>query len=105
MWIPYCDAVVVGTNNDENDLPLLGPGTKVSDGKGGKKKIVTTKDIKPRFSTDEQFKPLRDLLRKLLANKNDTSLDDDMINEMGFGDLRDVILESGNMLDPDHVKR
>jgi len=97
--------VVVVTNDDENDLPLLGPGTEVSDGKGGKKKIVTAEDIKPKFSTDEQFKPLRDLLRKLLANKNDTSLDDDMINGMGFGDLRDVILASGNMLDPDHVKR
>ncbi|KAK1745246.1 L-galactono-1,4-lactone dehydrogenase [Skeletonema marinoi] len=98
-------SVVVVTNDDENDLPLLGPGTEVSDGKGGKKKIVTAEDIKSKFSTDEQFKPLRDLLRKLLANKNDTSLDDDMINGMGFGDLRDVILASGNMLDPDHVKR
>ena len=105
MWIPYEDCVVVVTNDDENDLPLLGPGTEVSDGKGGRKKIVTVEDIKPKISGDEQSAPLRDLLRKLLENKNDTSLDDDMINGMGFGDLRDVILASGNMLDPDHVKR
>lgn len=105
MWIPYEDCVVVVTNDDENDLPLLGPGTEVSDGKGGRKKIVTAEDIKPKFSRDAQFEPLRDLLKQLLENKNDTSLDDDVINGMGFGDLRDVILASGNMLDPDHVKR
>lgn len=105
MWIPYEDCVVVVTNDDENDLPLLGPGTEVSDGKGGRKKIVTDEDVKPKFSKDEQFAPLRDLLRNLLESKNNTSLDDDTINGMGFGDLRDVILASGNMLDPDHVKR
>ena len=105
MWIPYEDCVVVVTNDDEHDLPLTGPGTEVSDGKAGKKKIVTVEDIKPKFTRDEQFAPLRELLRKLLANKGDTSLDDDTINGMGFGDLRDVILASGNMLDPDHVKR
>jgi L-galactono-1,4-lactone dehydrogenase len=111
MWIPYEDCVVVVTNDDENDLPLLGPGTEIHDqGSGKKKKIVTAKDIQPMFTREEQLSPLRDLLRQLLLeNKNDDAtsslVDDDTMNGMGFGDLRDVILASGNMLDPDHVKR
>jgi len=106
MWIPFEDAVVVVTNDPENDLPLMGPGTEVDDGEGGKKKIVTVDDLRPKYSRDEQLAPLRGLLRKLLENKQDTSsLDEETINGMGFGDLRDVILASGNMLDPDHIKR
>jgi len=106
MWIPYEDAVVVVTNDPENDLPLaMSAGTIVDDGNGGKKKIMTVEDIQPKHTKDEQFAPLRALLRKLLANKRDNSLDDETINGMGFGDLRDVILASGNMLDPDHIKR
>ncbi|KAL9180161.1 hypothetical protein ACHAXT_008131 [Thalassiosira profunda] len=105
MWIPYEDAVVVVTNDPEDELPSMGPGTEVSDGKGGTKKIVTVDDITPRCSRDEQLAPLRDMLRKLLASKGDASLDDETIAGMGFGDLRDAILASGNMLDPDHIKK
>jgi len=106
MWIPYEDAVVVVTNDPENELPLaMEAGAIVDDGKGGKKKIVTVEDIQPKHTKDIQFAPLRALLQKLLANKEDNSLDDETINGMGFGDLRDVILASGNMLDPDHIKR
>mmetsp|Transcript_627 Transcript_627/g.1021 ORF Transcript_627/g.1021 Transcript_627/m.1021 type:complete len:387 (+) Transcript_627:1071-2231(+) len=105
MWIPYEDAVVVVTNDPENELPLMGAGTEVDDGKGGKKKIVTVEDLQPEYTRDEQLAPLRGLLRKLLQNKPDTSMDEETINGMGFGDLRDVILASGNMLDPDHIKR
>lgn len=105
MWIPYEDAVVVVTNDPEDDLPLIGPGTELKDGKAGKKKIVTMEDVRPRYTRDEQLAPLRDLLRKLLKNKRDTSIDEATLNGMDFGDLRDVILASGNMLDPDHIKR
>jgi L-galactono-1,4-lactone dehydrogenase len=105
MWIPYEDAVVVVTNDDENDLPLLGAGTEVKDGKGGKKKIVTDADIESKYSRSEQLEPLHKLLHSLLRNRADISIDDDTINGMGFGDLRDLILASGNMLDPDHIKR
>jgi L-galactono-1,4-lactone dehydrogenase len=105
MWIPYEDAVVVVTNDDENDLPLLGAGTEVNDGKGGKKKIVTDADIESRHSRSEQLEPLHKLLRSLLKNRTDINVDEETINGMGFGDLRDLILASGNMLDPDHIKR
>jgi len=104
MWIPYEDAVVVVTNDDENDLPLLGPGTEVSDGKGGKKKIASVDDVTPKFSRNEQLAPLRDLLRNLLRAK-EISIEEEIIERMGFGDLRDLILAYGNMLDPDHIKK
>ena len=107
MWIPYEDAVVIVTNDPENELPLaMEAGAIVDDGNGGgKKKIMTVDDFQPKYTKDEQLVPLRNLLRKLVANKQDNSLDDETINGMGFGDLRDVILASGNMLDPDHIKR
>lgn len=107
MWIPYEDAVVVVTNDPEDALPLLGPGTTVDDGEGGKKKIITDDDLRPQHTKDEQLAPLRGLLRKLLENKpgDSNSLDEETILGMGFGDLRDVILAAGNMLDPDHVKK
>lgn len=41
MWIPYEDAVVVVTNDPENELPLAGPGTETLDANGGRKKVVT----------------------------------------------------------------
>ena len=106
MWIPYEDAVVVVTNDPEHELPLaMDGGTTVDDGKGGKKKIVTVEDIQPKYTREEQLAPLRQLLLKLLENKPNNSFDEETINGMGFGDLRDAILASGNMLDPDHVKR
>lgn len=104
MWIPYEDAVVVVTNDDENDLPLMGAGTEISDGKGGKKKIVTEDDIKSKYSKEEQMAPLHALLRNL-ANTKGIEIDEETMQGMGFGDLRDMILALGNMLDPDHIKR
>lgn len=106
MWIPYEDAVVIVTNDPEDDLPLaMEGGIAVDDGKGGKRKVVTAEDLAPMFSRDERLAPLRDLLRKLLASRRDASLDNETIDGMGFGDLRDVVLASGNMLDPDHIRR
>ena len=105
MWIPYEDAVVVVTNDDENDLPLLGAGTEVNDGMGGKKKVVTDADIKTKCSRSEQVQPLHNLLKSLLRNRPEMTIDDETINGMGFGDLRDLILALGNMLDPEHIKQ
>lgn len=103
MWIPYEDAVVVVTNDPENELPLMGPGTEVPDGNGGKKKVVTEKDLQPRYSVDEQLDPLRRLLRRLLEDLEYT-LDDETMNGMGFADLRDAILSCRYILDPDNIK-
>ncbi|KAL3808668.1 hypothetical protein ACHAXA_001240 [Cyclostephanos tholiformis] len=107
MWIPYEDAVVIVTNDPEDDVPLaMEGGVVVSDGMGGKRKVMTSEDIAPTFSRDERLAPLRELLHKLQENQRGiTSLDDEMIDGMGFGDLRDVVLASGNMLDPDHIRR
>lgn len=77
----------------------MGAGTDVYDGNGGKKKIVTVEDLTPKFTRDEQLAPLRGFLSKLLENKQDTNLDEETTNGMGSGDLRDVILASGNMLE------
>ena len=105
MWIPYEDAVVVVTNDEETNLPLLGAGTEVGDGKGGKRKIVTDADIQEQYTKKEQFEPLHNLLFDLIKSKPDIDIDNDVVNAMGFGDLRDLILALGNMLDPDHIKR
>lgn len=100
MWIPYEDAVVVVTNDPENELPLAGPGTETLDANGRRKKVVTDDDLKSKFTSSEQLAPLRVLLKKLSP-----SVDDETLSGMGFGDLRDVLLASGNMLDPDHIKK
>ncbi|KAL3788572.1 hypothetical protein ACHAW5_004888 [Stephanodiscus triporus] len=114
MWIPYEDAVVIVTNDPEDDLPLAMEGGVVVDdigkGEGKKRKVVTAEDVAPRYSREERLAPMRDLLRALLENQRGTTsaaaaLDDETIDGMGFGDLRDVVLASGNMLDPDHIRR
>jgi L-galactono-1,4-lactone dehydrogenase len=112
MWIPYEDAVVVVTNDPEMDLPLAMKGGTVVPNSGtttGRKKIVTQEDVTPKYSKAEELAPMRELLHKLLKNKpasmEDVVLDDDTINGMGFGDLRDAILASGNMLDPTHIRQ
>jgi len=112
---------VIVTNDPEDDLPLAMEGGVVVDdgGKGGgkKRKVVTAEDVAPRYSREERLAPMRDLLRSLLENQRGTTsssssaaaaaaaLDDETIDGMGFGDLRDVVLASGNMLDPDHIRR
>ncbi len=119
MWIPYEDAVVVVTNDPEEDLPCaMKGGTLVPDntnggstatGRNNVKKIATHEDVTPRYSKEEELAPMRELLQTLLKNKlhaeDDVSLDDETIRGMGFGDLRDAILASGNMLDPNHVRQ
>jgi L-galactono-1,4-lactone dehydrogenase len=119
MWIPYEDAVVVVTNDPEEDLPCaMRGGTLVPDNTNGKstamgrhsvKKIVTQEDVTPKYSKEEELAPMRELLHTLLKNKrhaeDDASLDDETIRGMGFGDLRDAILASGNMLDPTHIRQ
>ena len=57
-------------------------------------------DLKSKYTSSEQLAPLRVLLKKLSP-----SVDDETLSGMGFGDLRDVLLASGNMLDPDHIKK
>ena len=98
------------TNDPEDSLPLaMEGGVVVSDGKGGKKKVMTIEDVTPKYTRDKQLTPLRNSLHKLLDNLSSSSslplLDNDTINRMGFADLRDALLAYGNMLDPDHIKR
>ena len=65
----------------------------VSDGKGGKKKVMTMEDVTPKNTRDEQLAPLRNLLHKLLVTSSSSllpSLNNDTINCMGFADLRDA---------------
>ena len=43
-------------------------GVVVSDGKGGKKKVMTMEDVTPKYTRDELLAPLYNLLHKLLDN-------------------------------------
>jgi len=87
MWIPYEDAVIVVTNDPvvENDEESI-----------DKKAVNDT----PRYSQQEQFKPLVDLLLELEPEKYTES----ELSELGFGEIRDALLAI-NPLDTDHVKR
>jgi L-galactono-1,4-lactone dehydrogenase len=70
MWIPYTDAVVVVTNDPEDQVPdhvprdLIAPGT-----------------------LEERNKPLTDLLKKL-CQENGKQYVPDEVKTMGFGELR-----------------
>jgi L-galactono-1,4-lactone dehydrogenase len=83
MWIPYTDAVVVVTNDPEDEAANVPQTLSKSEG--------------------ESFKPFHDLL---LETSQDTSTPytKEMLNGMGFGELRDALLAL-NPLDVDHVKR
>jgi L-galactono-1,4-lactone dehydrogenase len=83
MWIPYTDAVVVVTNDPQDqvdDIPKL-----------------------PTLSEEERFRPLTDLLIELTKDAPEPSTKES-IKGMGFGELRDALLAL-DPLEMDHVKR
>jgi len=87
MWIPYEDAVVVVTNDPEDEK--------------SEKKI---KDdlLKRQNKQHDSFKPLKDLLQDLSKNSMNP-LTDEMLDDKGFGELRDALL-SYDPLSGQHVK-
>lgn len=70
MWIPYTDAVVVVTNDPENDVSDDVPRNQTAPG-----------------TAEEKSKPLVDLLRDL-SNEYRTTFSAEDVKGMGFGELR-----------------
>jgi L-galactono-1,4-lactone dehydrogenase len=84
MWIPYTDAVVVVTNDPECAVP---------------------KPPKlPPISEQERFQPLRELLVELTRDTA-TPVTLEMMQGMGFGELRDALVAAGNPSNINHIKR
>lgn len=86
MWIPYQDAVVVVTNDPEDANSV---------------KIVEKSKQKQLEQNRDNSKPLKDLL-KHLSKDSKQSFTDEILNEKGFGELRDALL-SFNPLCGKHV--
>jgi L-galactono-1,4-lactone dehydrogenase len=86
MWIPYQDAVVVVTNDPEDE----NSSNMVEESKKGKQDI-------------DASKPLKELLKEL-SKDTTTPLTDDSLKGTGFGELRDKLL-AFNALDGDHVTK
>lgn len=70
MWIPYADAVVVVTNDPEDQVPEDIP-----------------RDLSSPGTQEERNKPLVDLLKKLCQENRKTYAPDE-VKGMGFGELR-----------------
>jgi L-galactono-1,4-lactone dehydrogenase len=85
MWIPYQDAVVVVTNDPEDENSA----TKVEE------------TNKARLGVDS-FKPLRDLLKELSKDSKEP-MTEEILEGKGFGELRDALL-AYKPLNGDHVK-
>ena len=85
MWIPYQDAVVVVTNDPEDDVPSDVPRQSAA------------------VDKKEQFRPLTDLLAELTKDYPEP-LTEESMEGMGFGELRDALL-AVSPLDVEHVKR
>lgn len=85
MWIPYQDAVVVVTNDPEEDVARSVP------------RQSTAKNKK------EQFRPLIELLEELTKDYPQP-LTEESMEGMGFGELRDALL-AVDPLGVEHVKR
>jgi L-galactono-1,4-lactone dehydrogenase len=83
MWIPYTDAVVVVTNDPQDQVG----------------KIPTL----PTISKEERFRPLTELLIELTKEAHEP-FTKESIEEMGFGELRDALL-AVDPLHMDHVKK
>jgi L-galactono-1,4-lactone dehydrogenase len=85
MWIPYQDAVVVVTNDeeDENSMRLVEMSKQNKEGV-------------------DAFKPLRALLVELSKDSKEP-FTDETLNGKGFGELRDALL-AFHPLSGDHVK-
>lgn len=96
MWVPYQDAVVVVTNDPEEEMKetankIMSEPTLSKEEKGALQR--------------EQLKPFTELLLELTNDpiyKGETYTNE-AISEMGFGELRDALLAI-NPLDVDHVK-
>lgn len=85
MWIPYQDAVVVVTNDPEEDVSSDAPKQSVP------------------MDKKEQFRPLTSLLASLTKGSPQPFTEETM-EDMGFGELRDALL-AVNPLDVEHVRR
>jgi L-galactono-1,4-lactone dehydrogenase len=83
MWIPYTDAVVVVTNDPQDQ--------------------VETIPKLPTISEEARFRPLTDLLIELTKEAPEP-FTKESIKGMGFGELRDALL-AVDPLHMDHVKR
>ncbi len=86
MWIPYQDVVVVVTNDPEDTNSV---------------KIVEKSKQKQVEQNKDNSKPLKDLL-KHLSKDSEQPFTDEVLNEKGFGELRDALL-SFNPLCGKHV--
>ena len=85
MWIPYADAVVVVTNDPEDQIDDAVPRNEM------------------KHSDDERFAPFRNLLVELSQDSIEP-VTLESLQGMGFGELRDALLAI-DPLDVDHVKR
>lgn len=85
MWIPYQDAVVVVTNDPEDENST----TKVEEANMAR-------------SETNSLTPLRDLLKELLKD-SDEPLTNELLEGKGIGELRDALL-AFKPLDRDHIK-
>jgi len=85
MWIPYQDAVVVVTNDPEDNVPPAIPRQSEA------------------LNKKEQFRPLTELLAELTKDYPEP-FTDESLEGMGFGELRDAF-QAVNPLDVEHVKR
>ena len=86
MWIPYTDAVIVVTNDPEDQVP---------------KTVPRSSDFNE--TPKERMAPLTNLLAKLHKERG-ISYESDLVDGMGFGEIRDALL-AFDPLDVDHVKR
>lgn len=92
MWIPFEDAVVVVTNDPVSDTDTVPPPSSSSTQKLSKEEEWAQKR--------GQFQPLIDLLLQLDTQNQHT---EESLLEMGFGELRDMLLAI-DPLNMDHVK-
>ncbi|KAL3906401.1 MAG: hypothetical protein SGILL_009284, partial [Bacillariaceae sp.] len=86
MWIPYTDAVVVVTNDPDDQVDDSTPRNQTAPG-----------------SSEERNSPLTDLLKELCTEHNKPFSEED-VKGMGFGEVRDALL-AFDPLSVKHVKR
>jgi len=86
MWIPYEDAVIVVTNDPEDESC-----------------VEVVEEIEASQTSSERFKPLKDLIMEL-TNTSTEPYTEEMLDGKSFGALRDILIGM-NPLDVDHIKR
>ena len=97
MWIPFEDAVVVVTNDPEDDVIINHPST------GAKASAALAEDLTREQMVarrTHQFEPLTDLLLEICGGE----FTEEQVLDMGFGELRDQLLAIAP-LNLDHVMR